>query len=211
MLLRLPFLRAVLALRISASAALSIPSPLSIDILSNPINMINASQKARPGHLPNLTYAPWPALPYEIPIYPGFSFPHLVFAEATPFRGTRPFSLPRLQDFLQDFGNNLERESPIPGLMPRQTLQYTIDIQSYTKWIIQMNEGFLGYGLPTEFALVALDEISRQLGSHGPTNLFFMIREGGAWLSWGILEISEIGSVSLNRSLANGNSIFQTS
>lgn len=211
MLLRRPFLWAVLlALRVSASGALSMPSPLSKDILSNPINMTESSKKARLGHLPNLTYAPWPALPFEIPLYPGFRFPHLIFINASPFRGTRPVSLPRLQEFLQEFGSNLEREYPPPGLVPRQIQQFTFDIHSYTKWSIEMNEGFLGFALPTEIALVALDEISRQLGIHGPSSLFFSIREGAASLSYGFLIISEFGSVSLNRSLANGNSVFRT-
>ena len=73
-----------------------------------------------------------------------------------------------------------------------------------------MNEGIFGHRLPTEIALVALDEISRQLGNHGPSSFFFSIREGAATLSYGLLTISEFGSVSLNRSLANENSIFQT-
>ncbi len=94
--------------------------------------------------------------------------------------------------------------------MPRQIQQFTFDIHSYTKWSIEMNEGFLGFALPTEIALVALDEISRQLGIHGPSSLFFSIREGAASLSYGFLIISEFGSVSLNRSLASGNSVFQT-
>lgn len=202
---------AFLALLFFASAAaINLSSPINKHLSSEPINVTNSSLKAPPGHLQNLTYTPWPAQPYQIPIYPRFSFPHLTIIRAREFHGTRTVSVPRLQEFLREFGDNLAREHPVPGYVPRLAYQYTIDIQSYTEWRIKINEGLLGNSLPTEVALVALDEIAEQLRSHGPARLFFSIVEGISTHSYGFLEIQEFGHLSLNLSLANGNSIFQT-
>ena len=199
-----------LVLAFASAAVIDISSPLNEHIPSEPFNVTNSSLIAIPGHLQNLTYTPWPKQPYKIPIDLRFSFPHLTIIRAGEFHGTRPVSVPRLQDFLQDFGNNLAREHPVPGYVPRLAYQYTIDIQSYTEWRIEIDEGVLGNSLPTEVALGALDEIAKQLGSHGPAVLFFSIGEGIRMHSYGFLEIREIGYASLNLSLANGNSIFQT-
>lgn len=119
--------------------------------------------------------------------------------------------MPRLQEFLQDFCDNLEQEYPIPGFVPRQAQQHHIDIQSYTAWTIEIYEGPLGNRLPTEFALVTLDEVARQLGRHGPANLWFGITEGTTTYSAGFLTLKEFGGESSNGSLVNGNTIFQTS
>lgn len=119
--------------------------------------------------------------------------------------------MPWLQNFLQEFRDNLERESPIPGFVPRLARQQKIDIQSYTLWTVETNEGIFGHRLPTEVALVALDEMARQLGSHGPASLFFSIMEGRSVLSYGLLEVTEFGGVSSNRSLPYEESTFQTS
>lgn len=208
MLLKRPLLPAVLSLLVSISAALGIPSPLKEHLPPDPIKITNSSLKAPQGHLQNLTYTPWPAQPYEIPIYPRFGYPHLIIVRASEFHGTWSVSLPGLQDFLQEFGDNLRRE--YPRSLPRLAQQSTIDIPTYTRWTIELNEGIFGHGLPTAVALLALDEIARQLGSHGPSSLFFSIREGIATLSYGFLDIREFGGNSLNRSLGNKNSIFQT-
>ena len=211
MLLRRPLLLAVLSVLVSVSVALSIPSPLKEHLSPDPIKTTISSLKIPQGYPQNLTYTPWPAQPYEVPIYPRFGFPHLIIAHASEFHGTWSISLPRLQDFLQEFGDNLEREYPIPGSLPRVASQSTIDIPTYTRWTIEMNEGIFGHGLPTAVALVALDEIARQLGSHGPSSLFFSIREDMATLSYGFLNIIEFGGNFLDRSLGNKTSNFQTS
>lgn len=209
MSLRPPRLSAGLAFLVSASAALA--SHVNDYLPSEPINIANSSLKAPAGHLQNLTYAPWPATPYQTPLYPRFSFPYLTIIRVGAFYGTRPVSVPRLQDFLKDFGDNLAREHPIPGYVPRLAHQYTIDIQSYTEWRIEINEGLFGIRLLTEVALVALIEIARQLGRHGPALLFFSVVEGISTNAYGFLDIKEFGSVSLNQSLANENSVFHTS
>ena len=121
--------------------------------------------------------------------------------------------MPRLQDFLREFRDNLAQEYPIPGFVPRLAKQSTIDILSYTVWGIELNEGLIGHRLPTEIAIAVLDEIARLLGIHGPTYLFFSITEGMSTDAYGFLEIEEFGGgdvVSLNRSSANGDNVFQT-
>ena len=111
--------------------------------------------------------------------------------------------MPGLRAFVLEFRDNLERESPVPGYVPRNARQDAVDLQSYTKWTIDMGEGFLGYRMPTEFALVALEEIATQLGRHGPAQVWSTIKEGLQTYSYGHLEIKRLGAVALNRSLGD--------
>ena len=209
--LKLPLLFSMLALIVSGSAALKVPSPSSH---SSPLDLIkdtNVSLQAYPGHSPDLTFSPWPARPYRIPLHSHTGIAELVISLAASFHSRRPVSVPRLQEFLQDFCDNIESEYPIPGYVPRQAKQYNIDLDSYTEWLIDINEGLFGYRLPTEWALLALDELARQLGSHGPANMFFSIIKEGRTYNYGFLIIKEFGGPSLDASLTNTKSIFQTS
>lgn len=210
-MLRRRLLSAVLVVLASASAALTMPSTPYEHVPSDPINLTNSSLNAPPGHLQNLTYAPWPAQPYEIQLHPRFGFPNLLILQAREFHGTRPVSVPSLQGFLQEFCDNIEQEYPVPSFVPRKAQQHTIDIQSYTAWSIEFSEGILGHRMRTDVALVALHELARQLGSHGPSTILFSVRERVVAISYGYLDIKEFGAVSVNGSLAKGNSIFQTS
>ena len=94
--------------------------------------------------------------------------------------------------------------------MPRRAQQETFDVETYTVWTVTLNEGVFGSSLPMEVAVLALDEIGRLLGSHGPASLYFGISER-IFYSYGFLNIREVAGVSLNQSLANGNSYFHSS
>ncbi|CAD6570163.1 MAG: hypothetical protein ASARMPRED_003519 [Alectoria sarmentosa] len=211
MLSRQFHLSAILAVLVSISVALSISSPPNKDLPLDLINITNSSLKEPLGHLPNLTFAPWPPQPYQIQMYLPFALPDLTIIRAREFHGSRPVSVPRLQEFLRQFRDNIAQESPIPGFVPRMARQSTIDILSYTAWRIELNEGLFGHRLPTEIAILVLDEIAKQLGIHGPTYLFFSITEGISTDAYGFLEIEEFGGgVSLNGSLADGDNVLQT-
>ena len=211
-LLRCLPLLAVSALPVSMSAALNTPPSLNIFAPSDTMIITNSSLKAPSGHVANLTYAPWPSMPYTVKLHPRFSFPDLIINYAHTFRGRWPISVRRLQDFLGEFRDNLASEYPVPGLVPRVARQSTIDVESYTVWTIEINESILGNRLPTEFAVCALDETARELGKHGPASFFFNVRDGRRLLCYGLLTIEQIGSGDfLNRSLSNGKSHFQTS
>ncbi len=69
----------------------------------------------------------------------------------------------------------------------------------------------MGNRLPTEWALLALDEIGRQLGRFGPGSVFFSIKDRSSTYSYGFLTITEFGGSSMNRILAIEKGIFQTS
>lgn len=177
MSLRPHLLSAVLILLLSTSAALSLPSPLNTNPPSGPIDTTNSSRQAPPPSFPNVTFSPWPPRPYQIPLYPRFGFFELFISRVNEYHGTRSVTVPALQGFLQEFRDNLEREYPVPGIMPRRAQQETFDPETYTVWTVTLNEGFLGSSLPTEVAVLALDEIGRLLGSHGPASLYFSISE----------------------------------
>lgn len=209
-MLRRCLLSAVLAVLTAASAALNIRSSPYINLPLDPINITKPFLNAPPGHSQNLTYAPWPAQPYDIPLRPCFGSPHLVIIRALEFHGSRPVSVPGLQGFLQEFCDNLEEEAPVPSFVPRVVQQQNIDIQSYTAWTIEMQEGIFGHGMRTDVALVALHELARQLGIHGPATTYFSVRDRAATLSFGFLDIREFGGGHLDQSLAKGNSVLQT-
>ena len=206
-----PLLSAISALLFYASAGISTPSPLNNHVPSDPITITNSSFEAQSGHLHKLTYAPWPAQPYPLPLHPRLGNPELIIIRAYEYHGTRPVSVPALQDFIDEFRDNLEREHPVPDFVPRVARQSSIDIQSYTMWSIEITEGLLGHRMPTEYALVALDELAAQLGSHGPASVFFSVREGRSTYSYGYLDVKELGGGAWNGSLVSGQSSFQTS
>ncbi len=195
---------AVLAFLVSASTALSISHPPDLT------NTTISSLPAPPSHNQNLTFSPWPPRPYQVTLNARFARPDLVIISVEPFYGTRSVSVPGLQDFLREFADNLERNYPIPGKVPRFARQSFPDIESYTIWRMDFNEGLMGNRLPTEWALLALDEIGRQLGRFGPGSVFFSIKDRSSTYSYGFLTITEFGDPSMHRFLAIEKGIFQT-
>ena len=206
-----PHLSVVLALLFNASAASSIPFPLDKHPQSDPINLTIPTLETPPVHLQNLTYTPWPAQPYTVKFHSRYGFLTVTIAGAFEYHGTRSISVPALQDFVEGFRENLERASPIPGFVARLAKQTFIDIYSYTTWSIEINEGPWGHRTPTAFALVAMDEIARQLGRHGPAGIWFFIGNGESNFSYAVLNIADLGGGLSNGSLADGHSTFQTS
>ncbi len=117
-----------------------------------------------------------------------------------------------LRRFLRDFADNIEREHPVPDFVPRHVRQSEIDVVSYTQWFLSMDEGpFLGR-LPTAVALAALGELGKQLDLRGPSEVFFGVKKSPARTPWsyGSLYLEDIGGVSANESLSNGNGSLQT-
>ena len=202
MLLKIPFLSAVPVMLYSASTAVSIPPSLSISHPTTLVNTTNVSQ--------DLTFSPWPARPFEVPLHARFSIPNLVIFAVFPFHAPSLVSVPALQDFLQDFGTNLQREYPVPGYLPRLARQSFHDMASYTKWTLNFEEGLWGYRMLTEWALLALIEMAKLLGRHGPARFFFSITEGFRTYRSGALTIDEFSGLFVNSSLANGTSSFRT-
>ena len=194
------------------SAALSTPPSLSLFATSNIMNVTQSSLEAPSEHLANLTYAPWPSRPFYVKLHPRFSTPLLNIWTVNLFRSRWPIRIHALQDFLGDFRNNLESEYPIPGSVPSNARQSTVDVESYSSWTIELYESIWGLRMPTEFAVVALDEMASLVATYGPATLLFGVQEGRFLLCNGKLAVEPIGSGELsNRSLSNGKSNFQTS
>ena len=203
---------ALSALPVSKSAALNTPPSLNLFTPSDIMNVTQSSSKAPSEHLANLTYAPWPDRPIQIKLHPRFSSPDLVIFSVNLFRGQWPIRVPALQDFLREFRDNLESEFPIPGLLPSVARQSTVDTESYSSWTIEFSDTIFGVRVPTEFAVLVLDELARLMGTHGPASLFFGVQEGRFLLCYGMLTLVQMGSGELsNQSLANGKSFFETS
>lgn len=93
--------------------------------------------------------------------------------------------------------DNIQRQHPLPGFVPRHTTQSTIE--SYTSWVIKINEGpFLGR-LPSVVALAAMDELGKLLGRYGPTQIIWAIKHVGRrfQLAFGNVIMESIQGVSL--------------
>lgn len=187
----LPLL-AVSALPVSMSAALNTPPSLNIVAPSDTMNITQSSLEAPSEHLANITYAPWPPTPFQIQLHPRFSFPDLLIFSAQNFRGSWPLKVPRLQDFLGEFRDNLVAKYPVPGLVPPVARQSTVDVESYSRWTIEISESLWGKRMPTEVAVCALDEIARLLGRYGPARVFFSVQDGLSPLGFGLLTIEQI-------------------
>lgn len=203
--MRNPPLWAIIVFLSNASATLSIPSPPNKYLPPELINATNSSLEAPAGRFRNLTYTPWPPRPYVIRLHPRSGVPELIIISVSEFRSWPSVSVAGLQDFVHEFRDNIEREYPVPRFVPRAARQSIVDVQSYTEWLIEINEGVWGYRLPTDYAWAALNEIARLLGSHGPATIYFTISEWHHVHSYGILDISELRSISLNRSMVNTN------
>ena len=204
-------LSALIPLSVSTSAALGIPTHTSNTLSLDTINNTNVSPQA-PQHVQNLTFEPWPELPYKIPLYSRTGIPDLSINSAIPFsRRRRPVGAEEFQDFVAKFHDNLAEEYPDPGYAPRHARQSQIDLESYTKWSIELNEEFMGYRLPIEWGLLALNALNRQLGVHGPSSVYFRIEEDQSTYAYGFVIIQGFGSPSLKSSLADGDTNFQTS
>ena len=159
----------------SFSATLNIPSSLSP---AHPLNLINTTSTpllAPPPHSLNLTLSPWPPRPYSVQLYPRLAYPVLGIIIVDPPAGEPPVRVSFLLDLIRDFSNNIEREYPIPGQVPRHARQSVIDLDSYARWTIELDEGHFGYRPSTEWALLALEKLSGQLVKHGPADVNFSI------------------------------------
>ena len=204
-------LSALIPLSVSTSAALGTPTYTTNSLSLDTINNTNVSPQA-PQHIQNLTFEPWPELPYKVPLYSSTGIPDLSIDSAIPFlRRRRPIGVEGFQDFVAEFRDNLAEEYPLPGYAPRHARQSQIDLESSTKWSIELNEEFLGYRLPIEWGLLALNALSRQLGVHGPSNVYFRIEEDKSTYTYGFVIIQEFGGPSLKAPLADGDTNFQTS
>ena len=125
-------------------------------------------------------------------------------------RQRRPIDVKVFQGFVAAFRDNLAAEYPVPSYAPRHARQSQIDLESGTKWSIELNEEFWGYRLPIEWGLLALNELSRQLGVHGPASMYFKIEEDKLTYTYGFLTIQNFGGPSPKVSLIDGDTNFQT-
>lgn len=205
---------ATLALTMPSSAAHNLLSLRNSSLASAPLNITNPALKA-PEEITNLTYSPWPEQPFGITLLgPGLLFlnVYLLIGAGRKFQSSPMVSVTELRHFLQDFVDNIKREHPVPGSVPRHATQSTIDISSYTKWLIAINEGPFRGRLPTAVALVAFDALGKLVGRYGPSEIIWGIKEVGARTPWayGSLTIESIEGFTVNKSSSIENGGSQT-
>ena len=191
-LLRCLPLLAISALPVSMSAALNTPPSLNLVAPSDTMNITQPSLEAPSEHLANITRPLWPSAPFKIKLHPRFSSPYLIVISRDIYQGSWPLKVPRLQDFLREFRDNLVAKYPVPGFLPPVARQSTVDVESYSRWTIEYSESFWTKRLPTEVAVCALDEIARLTGRYGPATLFFSVQDGLSSLGFGLLNIEQI-------------------
>lgn len=110
-----------------------------------------------------------------------------------------PINVLRLREFLEDFARNIEQEYPSPSYMPPLAGQSIIDVQSYTKWRIELKRVLLGERLPTKLALTALTEVEALLSRHGPASMKFLVKDANTVYARGLLTVQRL--VAINTSL----------
>ena len=204
---------AALAL-ITLSAALTLPLTRNTSLaLLTPTNITSSALEA-PAELDNsVRYLNWPKVPYSISLDgPGYIGVYLKFWWVEPFRSSPVVNVRDLQLFLQDFANNFRQEYPVPGFIPREVDQYTIDVTSHTRWTVWIKEAMWHGRLPTAVALATLDTLENELGKYGPASIQYTIQPKGSRLLWCIGEFNmyKLTGVSLNDSLPNENDNLQT-
>ncbi|KAL6720630.1 hypothetical protein ACLMJK_002555 [Lecanora helva] len=132
-----------------------------------------------------LGFTPWPATPYNVPLAHGYADLYILRVDRAIT--TPPIGLAKLQEFIADFASNIEQEYPSPSFVAPLARQSTVDVVSYTRWIIQLKEVFLGDRLPTDLAVAALSGIGSLLGRHGASSINFLIKDGNTVYANGIL------------------------
>ena len=211
---RLFLLLATLALTITTSAALTLPLTRNTSLaLLTPTN-ITSSALEPPADLDNSVKSlSWPKLPYEIALDgTGYTGVRLNIHSAKPFHTSPMINVHDLQLFLREFADKFRREYPVPGFMPREASEYTIDVRSFTRWTILIKEGVFHGRLPTAVALVALDTLEKELGKHGPAEIVYGILitgHRGAW-SIGTINLETLTEASLADSLSNEDDNLHT-
>ena len=142
------------------------------------------------GEQGRLGFALWPATPFEVPL--SYERTNLMILNVDRAETKPPIDVSRLQDFLQDFATNIEHEYPDPSYVPRLAGQSTIDVSSFTKWIIELKSVFLGARLPTQLALIALTRIEALLRYHGPASMNFLVKDADTVYTSGFIIIQEL-------------------
>ena len=207
---------ATLALVNTSSAAPGSPLSHSTSLaLLPPINFTKPALEA-PGTLINLTvkYAPWPKDYSFLLLGPDITHYNARFYIVSAFRivSFPAIKLSELQLLVRDFADNLEQEYPVPGFIPNLAKQSSIDVDSRTKWIIDLRQGMLHGRMPTELMLAALDLMVSLLDRHGPSTIHWAIRAGGAITPWayGRLSIKPLVKASSKKSLPSEEGGLQT-
>ena len=203
---------AALASIISRSGAYTLPRSPTTSLALTPFNITNPARDSL-WQISNLTYPSWPIL-YEVRLQgPGLRFlPTELLIWGNQFQSSPMINVPELQHFVQEFADNIQLAHPVPGFVGRRMRQYTIDVLTYTRWKIRIEETGLNGRLPTVVALAALNELKRMLGRYGPSLLVFAIWEEGARTLWstGSLDLSTIAGSPLIRPFLDKNGTFQT-
>lgn len=208
---------ATLALIDTSSAAPGSPLSHSTSLaLLPPINSTSPALEV-PGTLINLTlkYPRWPKDHYSIFLEgPGISRYDAYFETVWGKRVATvpPVKLPELQLFVRDFAHELGEKYPVPGFIPHLARQVFIDVVSYTRWEVQIQESVLHARMPTELALAAFDQVVPLLSRHGPSEMLWTIRIDGQRLpwAWGDLYMKPLGEASSKKSLPSEEGGFQT-
>lgn len=179
-------LAAVLALTLPAFAAPSLPlnliNSISLNVANSTVHALEAPQQAT-----NLTYRKWPPRPYKVLLRSPQVF--LLMGLVTPIDNSA-VGLPAIRRFLKDFGDNIAQESPPPGFAPRYSREWTINIESYTRWDIYFDDGILPGGfrdrrLRTAVALDALKNLGQQMSTFGPAEVWWSVNEVGSRIALG--------------------------
>ena len=207
---------AALALTITTSAALTLSLTRNTSLASLTSTNTTSSALQPPADLPNsMTRRPWPKIPYSIILHGIGSYrgAELSIQAVFPFPTSPAIRVHELQLFVEEFADNFRQEYPVPGFIPREVSQYTIDVWSYTKWSLWLKEGIFHGRLPTVVALAALGALENELGKYEQAGITYAIlRNDGIRGAWTIGEVrfQALTGASLNDSLLNENDRLQT-
>lgn len=181
---------------ISTTLALTIPfsATLNLPLLNTSLALtpLNNTSPASEDPTDIFRFTPWPSIPYWIPLAGyGLLFPDLTLCIRHAVVERSPtLSVPELCHFLQEFADNIQRENPVPGFVPRHASQSTIDISAYKRWIITVKEGVYHGRLPTAVLLAVLNELEKLLRMHGPSSIIWCAMIGRSRILWACGDLS---------------------
>lgn len=164
-------------------------------------------------NITDLTYRPWPKLPYIIELRERdirIQEVLLIVSHAYPCETSPAVNVNALRQLLRDFADNLKREYPYPGFVPGYATQWIVDVPSCTRWDVTLTE--LLVRLPTLLAVTAMQALEVLLWTYGPSEMDWGITSvgGRSPLSIGFLTSQSLGGVCMNASLADMSGDFKT-
>lgn len=117
----------------------------------------------------SLELIPWRNRPYKHFLTPDY---HLDIFSTKPYTHEPSPSVALIEEFINNFCENLSEKYPAPALAPREAGQSEYDPESYSKWSIRERVITGGRQPPTDIIIRAALALEGEIAVHGPPAQF---------------------------------------